>query len=250
MIPLLLLLAQDPATPAPATPEPAPATPTRALPSEWGGDAAAPEAAPMSAPPATSAQREWVDEVIRQNYPLIHACYKEALARDPRLAGFYSLLLQIGPTGLAEHVQIRTSTLGDPALDACVVAALQSFDYSRVDTHGAFVVGHTMSLMPADYPKFDELLHRNIADVERCWAEALARAGTQDLRGVVELRLRAAQGRVYDTRVSLNTTGDSALEACLTAALPSWRVARTLSGPYVLVFRLTPERGVTSMLRR
>lgn len=275
MILLLSLLAQDaPTTPAPAdspTTEPAPApepaptpapaqgkvtrgtkieAPPSGLPAAWGGDGVMPTGrGVLTAAPATSAQREWVDEVIRQNYGLVQDCYKTTLRTNPRAAGFYSLVLQIGPSGKAEHVQVRTSTLDDPALDTCITTALSSFDYSRVDTHAAFVVGHTLSLMPADYPKRDQLLKKNLPDLDRCWAEAQERAGTQDLRGVLELRLRATQGKVYDTRVSLNTTQDEALTACLTEAMPQWKVDKALSGPYVLLFRLTPEKGVTSYLR-
>lgn len=188
------------------------------------------------APRATLAQHQWVDTVITQNYDRVLDCYREALARDPATAGVIELELEMAPDGHPAWVQLSQSTHGDAVLDACVANMVLATDFSRVDRHEAFVVRHALVLVPLSYPSKRQLMAKNEEFVTSC------AAGREDLRGIVELRFRASSGRLVAPTLSLNTTDDAEFAACLEASLPSWRIARSVSGPVVLVMRVVPEQ--------
>ena len=202
-----------------------------------------------NAPSATAAQKVWIDTVIKQNYDRVNACHKDALKRDPRQVAFYNVMLQLGGDGIVRWGEIKATTSGDPLLDECVLDALKTMDYSRADTHDAFVVAHTMVLTPMDYPHEPALMKKNRASVEACYAEAQARVAPADLRGVVSVRFVTREGKIAAPEILLDTTGEAGLSACLLTAMSSWRVERGLSGRYQIVMRLTPEQGLTLVLQ-
>ena len=202
-----------------------------------------------NAPSATAAQKVWIDTVIKQNYDRVNACHKDALKRDPRQVAFYNVMLQLGGDGIVRWGEIKATTSGDPLLDECVLDALKTMDYSRADTHDAFVVAHTMVLTPMDYPHEPALMKKNRASVEACYAEAQARVAPADLRGVVSVRFVTREGKIAAPEILLDTTGEAGLSACLLTVMSSWRVDRGLSGRYQVVMRLTPEQGLTLFLQ-
>jgi hypothetical protein len=202
-----------------------------------------------NAPSATAAQKVWIDTVIKQNYDRVNACHKDALKRDPRQVAFYNVMLQLGGDGIVRWGEIKATTSGDPLLDECVLDALKTMDYSRADTHDAFVVAHTMVLTPVDYPHEPALMKKNRASVEACYAEAQARVAPTDLRGVVAVRFVTREGKIAAPEILLDTTGEADLSACVLTAMASWRVERGLSGRYQIVMRLTPEKGLTLFLQ-
>ena len=202
-----------------------------------------------NAPSATAAQKVWIDTVIKQNYDRVNACHKEALKRDPRQVAFYNVMLQLGGDGIVRWGEIKATTSGDPLLDECVLEALKTMDYSRADTHDAFVVAHTMVLTPMDYPHEPALMKKNRASVEACYAEAQARVAPTDLRGVVAVRFVTREGKISAPEILMDTTGEAGLSACVLTAMASWRVERGLSGRDQVVMRLTPEKGLTLFLQ-
>ena len=202
-----------------------------------------------NAPSATGPQKVWIDTVIKQNYDRVNACHRDALKRDPRQVAFYNVMLQLGGDGLVRWGEIKATTSGDPLLDECVLEALKTMDYSRADTHEAFVVAHTMVLTPMDYPHEPALMKKNRASVEACYAEAQARVAPTDLRGVVAVRFVTREGKVAAPEILMDTTGEAGLSPCLLAAMAAWRVEKGLSGRYQVVMRLTPEKGLTLFLQ-
>jgi hypothetical protein len=148
-----------------------------------------------NAPSATGPQKVWIDTVIKQNYDRVNACHRDALKRDPRQVAFYNVMLQLGGDGIVRWGEIKATTSGDPLLDECVLEALKTMDYSRADTHEAFVVAHTMVLTPMDYPHEPALMKKNRASVEACYAEAQARVAPADLRGVMAVRFVTREGK-------------------------------------------------------
>jgi TonB family protein len=51
----------------------------------------------------------------------VRACYDQALARRPSLAGTLSVEFVIGPKGDVTSATVTRSTLGDAAMEDCVV---------------------------------------------------------------------------------------------------------------------------------
>ena len=202
-----------------------------------------------NAPSATGPQKVWIDTVIKQNYDRVNACHRDALKRDPRQVAFYNVMLQLGGDGLVRWGEIKATTSGDPLLDECVLEALKTMDYSRADTHEAFVVAHTMVLTPMDYPPEPALMKKNRASVEACYAEAQARVAPADLRGVMAVRFVTREGKIAAPEILMDTTGEAGLSACVLTAMASWRVEKGLSGRFQIVMRLTPEKGLTLFLQ-
>jgi hypothetical protein len=202
-----------------------------------------------NAPSATGPQKVWIDTVIKQNYDRVNACHRDALKRDPRQVAFYNVMLQLGGDGIVRWGEIKATTSGDPLLDECVLEALKTMDYSRADTHEAFVVAHTMVLTPMDYPHEPALMKKNRASVEACYAEAQARVAPADLRGVMAVRFVTREGKIAAPEILMDTTGETGLSACVLTAMASWRVEKGLSGRFQIVMRLTPEKGLTLFLQ-
>lgn len=194
----------------------------------------APEPPEANIPKATYEQHQWVDTVITQNYDRVLDCYREALARDPHTLGVIELELEMSPDGHPAWVELSQSTHGDPMLDACVANAVLSIDFARVDRHDSFVVRHALVLTPEGYPSKRKLMKKNLPLVEECLAL------DPKLRGIVEVRFHASSGRLVAPELTLNSTENDAVGACITASFPSWRVARSLSGPYAVVMRVVP----------
>lgn len=190
----------------------------------------------IDVPKATLEQHQWVDTVITQNYDRVLACYREALARDPKTLGVIEVALQMGGDGHPDWVELSQSTHGDPMLDACVANVVLSTDFSRVDRHDTFTVHHALVLTPEDYATQRQIMKKNLPLVEACLAV------DPELRGIVELRFHASGGKLVAPEVSLNSTDNPEISACLEASFPSWRVARSLSGPYAVVMRVVPGR--------
>lgn len=68
-----------------------------------------------------------IRKVIGKGRSAVHACYKKALARDPKASGRISVDFVVGVKGKVRVVSIPRSTIKDTKLLACVKKAIKAF---------------------------------------------------------------------------------------------------------------------------
>lgn len=80
--------------------------------------------------------------------PVVRHCYERGLRRDPRLTGRVVVGFEVPPSGGVSRAWIESSTLGDPAVEACV---LRPFLLLRMPPPpgGTGVVRYPLVLRPA-----------------------------------------------------------------------------------------------------
>ncbi len=93
--------------------------------------------------------REIVRRVVRQHLNEVRYCYEEALPRQPTLAGRVVAQFTIAPTGRVLVSALQTSSLGSPAVEACIVAATRRWQFPQPAGGGLVVVSYPFQLTPA-----------------------------------------------------------------------------------------------------
>ncbi len=77
---------------------------------------------------------EAVLAVINSHRSAIEYCYQRALRQNPNLKGKVSLRFVIRADGSVGDVTVLSSTLGDPAVESCIVAKIRSWrDFGPID---------------------------------------------------------------------------------------------------------------------
>jgi len=93
-----------------------------------------------------------VREAIRSNYGALQACYADALQRDPTLTGNVELTTDFGGNGTPLNTKV-TRGVGDPALHACLVTAVQEmWVVPAPRPSGGLEVNLTFTLQPPTAP--------------------------------------------------------------------------------------------------
>lgn len=93
--------------------------------------------------------REEVEEVFAKNKGAIYAIYNRALRDNPALQGKMVLQLTIEPDGSLSSVEVLSSELGDPALEARLVERIKLFRFEAKDV-GTVVINKPIDFFPAD----------------------------------------------------------------------------------------------------
>jgi hypothetical protein len=93
--------------------------------------------------------REIVRRVVRTHLNEVRYCYEEALPRRPTLAGRVVAAFTIAPTGRVLVSELQTSSLGAPAVEACIVAATRRWQFPQPAGGGLVVVSYPFQLAPA-----------------------------------------------------------------------------------------------------
>lgn len=93
-------------------------------------------------------QRETVRMVIRAHLPAVQRCYQDLLATTSA-QGRIVVQFTIGPDGRVARALVSASDLGHPPLDACVVAAVETWRFPRPAGGGFVVVSHPFELKTA-----------------------------------------------------------------------------------------------------
>jgi TonB family protein len=75
--------------------------------------------------------KEIVRRVVRAHLNEVRYCYEEALPRQPTLAGRVVAQFTIAPTGRVLVSVLQTSSLGSPAVEACIVAATRRWQFPQ-----------------------------------------------------------------------------------------------------------------------
>lgn len=77
--------------------------------------------------------REQVARVVRAHANAIKFCYEKELQRKPTLGGKLEVYWVIGPDGGVEKSKIAVSTMGDGAVEGCVVRQVKQWTFPRSD---------------------------------------------------------------------------------------------------------------------
>lgn len=117
-------------------------------------------AACSSTPPAKLSESQidkaGVRAVIREHLPQLKACYMEATAKNPQLAGKVAVLFRVSDQGRIAKAEVvdKKSTLHDAELSACVVNEIKSLKLPA-SPEGTFVqVTYPFVFQEADVTMF------------------------------------------------------------------------------------------------
>jgi TonB family protein len=93
--------------------------------------------------------REIVRRVVHRHLNEVRFCYEEALLRRPSLAGRIVVHFTIAGTGRVLVSALQSSSLGEPTVDACVLAAVRRWEFPQPNGGGLVVVSYPFQLAPA-----------------------------------------------------------------------------------------------------
>jgi TonB family protein len=85
--------------------------------------------------------KDVIDAVIQRHRAEIRACYSAQLQRNPRLKGKVVVRFTIQPSGLVSSTGIKESTVGDGALESCILARVRSWVFPKPEAPSVTEVG-------------------------------------------------------------------------------------------------------------
>jgi TonB family protein len=140
----------------PMEPHPASTFPATSI---FGRDALVPDgAATPGASPAVagssnltgSLDKEIIRRIIRRHINEVKHCYEEELTSRPVLGGRILVRFTIGPSGQVTASELESSTMDNPSVEACTVAALRRWEFPKPLGGGNVVVTYPFVLTPGN----------------------------------------------------------------------------------------------------
>ena len=102
-------------------------------------DAAGPTSA-VSAPepadggaPIRGLNPEQIRTVVMSKVGSFQQCYEDALAKDPELRGAVAIAFSIAPDGTVKSADVASSSLGNPAVESCMVKGFQALRFPTAE---------------------------------------------------------------------------------------------------------------------
>jgi metallo-beta-lactamase class B len=89
-----------------------------------------------------------VQRVVRRHLPNVNFCYEHALAAKPALAGRLVLKFTIAANASVIEAQVADSTLGSPAMEACVAAVARNWEFPYPNPPGKVFVSYPFVFTP------------------------------------------------------------------------------------------------------
>ena len=91
-----------------------------------------------------------VDEVVKRHLRRVRHCYQRELQREPALAGKLTVRFTIASDGSVSRARIQDDTLGNDAVDRCVVSRFYSmtFPKPRGSSKGVVLVNYPFVFAP------------------------------------------------------------------------------------------------------
>lgn len=84
--------------------------------------------------------QEEIARVIRGALPRIKFCYEKELQADPNLSGKAPVAFTIAPNGAVAEANLRDSTLGNPAAEACLTQVIRTLKFPAPRGGGVVIV--------------------------------------------------------------------------------------------------------------
>lgn len=98
--------------------------------------------------PKGSLDKEIIRRVMRSHVHEIKACYDRELTNKPDLAGRITVQFTISATGQVIASVLQKSTMGEPALEACTVQAVRTWQFPKPIGGGIVIVSYPFVLTP------------------------------------------------------------------------------------------------------
>jgi Ca-activated chloride channel family protein len=89
-----------------------------------------------------------VRRYVKRNLPAVRACYDKALALQPGLSGKLVLQWTIGADGKVRKASVTSSTLGNPAFEACVLKLVEGWTFPAPAGGGEATMNYPMVFSP------------------------------------------------------------------------------------------------------
>jgi TonB family protein len=99
-----------------------------------------------------SLDKEIIRRVVRRHLTEVKYCYERELVRLPALAGRVVTEFAILPTGRVATALLASSTVGNLAVESCVLAAVRRWEFPAPVGGGAVMVTYPFVLTPAGAP--------------------------------------------------------------------------------------------------
>ncbi|HEV8320584.1 MAG TPA: AgmX/PglI C-terminal domain-containing protein [Myxococcota bacterium] len=131
----------------------------------WGGHkSTAPDVVAGAPIIRGSLDKEIIRRVIRKHKNEIKYCYEKELTKKPDLHGKVKISFVIAPTGAVAKANSTESTLGNPAVDACVVDKVLRFIFPKPEGGGIVEVSYPFVFNAGSGGKADDAAGGDGAD--------------------------------------------------------------------------------------
>jgi TonB family protein len=108
-----------------------------------------PEAYPGIGDVRGNLDKEIIRRIVRRHVNEVRYCYEQALSAHPSLEGRLVVQFTIAPTGRVLASVLSSSSLGSPAVEACVVNAVKRWEFPQPLGGGLVIVSYPFQLAPA-----------------------------------------------------------------------------------------------------
>lgn len=92
--------------------------------------------------------RSLVSEVVKRNLNPIRYCYQRELAKNPALAGKVVVKFTIAADGSVSAASVSSTTLGDAAVESCVVGRFLRMQFPPATGGGIVIVSYPLTFAP------------------------------------------------------------------------------------------------------
>ena len=99
-----------------------------------------------------SLDREIVRRIIRRHLNEVKYCYEQQLPRHADLAGRITVQFTIAPAGRVVASLVQSSTVGNIAVESCIVQAVRRWEFPQPAGGGLVMVSYPFVLVPAGAP--------------------------------------------------------------------------------------------------
>jgi hypothetical protein len=93
-----------------------------------------------------SLPKEIIRRVINQHMAQIRYCYEKELTRSPGIFGRVSTRFVIGPNGRVQDAKVPSSTLGNAAVEQCMVQKIRTWKFPKPKGGGIVIVNYPFVL--------------------------------------------------------------------------------------------------------
>ena len=95
-----------------------------------------------------SLDRADIDEVVKNHTAAIRYCYQRELQRSPGLGGKVAVKFTIARDGSVSAASVKSSTMGAPAVESCIVARFLRMQFPQPKGGGIVVVSYPFLFAP------------------------------------------------------------------------------------------------------
>jgi len=89
-----------------------------------------------------------IDRVVKNNLAAVRYCYQRVLQARPNLGGKITLKFVIGKDGAVSSAAVKTTTLGSPAVEDCVVKRFEAMQFPKPRGGGIAIVTYPLVFNP------------------------------------------------------------------------------------------------------